>query len=207
MAGEEVLPTLGGSSSRPGRLQWHVLENAWTELPPVWQSNDVVEMDQEGWQDVLDQLEPLLHLCTDLHKGTSHSYVTAFLSGLHIGRARQACQHRTQCLLMKRESEWQKLAWLEFRPSPTHGSKRNSPSRGYFWVKPGGLGMGEAGGIYLHHLLLWMFAGPAPAGRECGHTCNHKMCICPWHMAWVTKGENKQAHWNTVKRLNRKMKE
>ena len=42
---------------------------------------------------------------------------------------------------------------------------------------------------------------PTPNNTDvAGHLCEHKHCICPWHLAWMSDGDNKARHSSRVKR-------
>lgn len=86
-----------------------------------------------------------------------------------------------------------------FRMQP-HGSSLHGMSRAYFKVKLGALGFNDKE-FYLHDLLCHMFHGPShDPSLVVGHLCGNKLCICPWHLYWITQSDNVQMGWNKKKR-------
>lgn len=83
---------------------------------------------------------------------------------------------------------------LRLQPHPGTGY-----SRAYFVLLEGGLdeglgqGLGNDKECYLHRLLCFLYHGPSPhPDHVVGHLCDNKLCICPWHLAWMTQAENVQ---------------
>lgn len=82
-----------------------------------------------------------------------------------------------------------------------HGSHMSGMSRGYFKVKQGAVGFNDKE-FYLHDLLCYMFNGPSPdPDLVAGHMCGNKLCICPWHLYWITQSDNVKMGWDKKKRL------
>ncbi len=56
----------------------------------------------------------------------------------------------------------------------------------------------ESKEVYVHTLLCYMYNGPPPTDPTktwvAGHLCEHKNCICPWHLQWMSDGENRARH-------------
>lgn len=79
----------------------------------------------------------------------------------------------------------------------------NSPNYSYIKLKAGGLDVLLNKEFYLHTLLCYLYRGAAPAaGYETGHMCQHKCCIAPWHLDWMTKSMNRRMYIAHKKQLD-----
>ena len=182
---------------------WVALSQPHTPLPPAWVTARGRKLCKEEWGVLLRRLEPLLDKCTDIKGTTRLNKCTAFMRGkgcpgLLAGQAEELV---TGCLIAKNTSYLNVengLGWVKFCPRGRSG--RNTWSRGYFQVRENGP-LPNTSAFYLHRLLCWMYRGPPQeASLETGHACGHKCCICPWHMGWVTRQENKQESWDRRRR-------
>lgn len=183
-------------------------------MPPAWQVNGVTSLTSLQWKRMVwDRLEDFIFYNTPLARsqplepdhgaltandaavlyehGTGFKNIPSVLMpasylDLH-GPCLIACQFRTTL-----------PDFLTFKQKGPRG-----PSEGYFWIKPNTLMLGSRG-MYLHALLLWMYMGPPghpyPISLETSHDCHHKLCLCPWHMSWVTRQSNTQKTWDHKKR-------
>lgn len=193
--------------------QWVAFSQESTPVPPAWEVNGVTELTSLQWRRVFEELAPFIFHNTPLARSQPvasgeddvtdddalylYEHGTGFYNipsvpkpatylNLH-GPCLIACQFRTTL-----------PAFLSFKQKGPRG-----PSEGYFWIKPNTL-RDDSGGMYLHALLLWMYEGPPdapyPTPLETSHDCHHKLCLCPWHMSWVTRQVNTQKTWAHKKR-------
>lgn len=157
------------------------------------------------WEAVFNGLEPLIEDCTSITRAGQQAL---FCDSYKRGGGYPAVQSRNPqaCVLVKCTSLMSggsravsSLAWIRFHPVGNAG--KWSSSKGYFVVLPNTLLEGTTKPIYLHRLICWMFRGKCPASkRETGHTCEHKCCIHPLHLEWVTRADNVQGAWDKRKR-------
>lgn len=149
----------------------------------------------------------MLKECTKEYKGhTPAMAVEAFKAGQGI--ATHTIPHNlvrlgTQCVLVSRGMRWLKRGDVAFKLMP-HGNKsKRSMSSAYIKVKAGKWAP-HTREVYLHDLLCWMYNGPPPqdlgVNAIVGHVCEHKLCICPWHLKWMDKSENQARAWHFKKR-------
>lgn len=84
-----------------------------------------------------------------------------------------------------------------FKLAVAPGYTRNSWSlkKGYLKVKAGHWLFGQpfpCSELYLHQVLCFMYRGPPTnPGHIVLHLCETKLCLCPWHVMWGTRGENR----------------
>lgn len=176
--------------------EWVALTQDHTPVPPEWGQGGRTTLSRSEWNGVFQKLEPLLSNCTSIEKVGRRRLTTCFKMGVGIP------QRHGGCLILGSPSRLTRvfgLDWLKF--SPRGGKGKGSLSRGYYRVKPNGL-LSNTQGIYLHRLLRWMYGGPP--GDDCfvdtSHVCEHKCCICPWHMRFASRSENVQGAWDRKKR-------
>lgn len=198
--------------------KWWVLQGGRKELPAFYQQPQA-KKDKKGkvvgrepllketttyFSGLLTHLDDLLRCCTPLLPAQS--------SSLRSGRGLEVVQDSvkvasdggeevewplyTQCLLVVNCKSYLKEEGCPFKLQPhgRHGGSRTSKSSGYLKVKGGSWDHQGPGDVYLHQLLCWMYWGPPPeqGGQKMvvGHCCHHKQCICPWHLRWMSQGQN-----------------
>ena len=78
---------------------------------------------------------------------------------------------------------------------PPYTSKSKSLNRGYLKVIEGDWLFGlpfPCSELFLHQVLCFMYRGPpTDPDHVVLHLCGHKLCLCPWHMLWGTRGEHR----------------
>lgn len=115
--------------------------------------------------------------------------VDAFVEGTGLPTHPTKPEWHTECVLISKCQRWLKQHPMTYRLQPCGSTSRSSMDRGYLKVVENGL-VEDTYEVYLHQLLCYMYHGPAPGGTEVGHRCEHKTCICPWHLLWVTASAN-----------------
>lgn len=96
--------------------------------------------------------------------------------------------------------------WLGGNPTyklkvcPGYTKDSGSLNRGYLKVKELAFHRENDFEFYLHRFLCYMYRGPPPSPElEVAHLCQHKLCILPWHMAWMPHAWNIQMHFEHKK--------
>lgn len=177
---------------------WVLRRRQVTAIPPFFNP----DMDPQGrnwWSGVLGTLHPLLGKCT------SKPTWEQFKEGLGLGPHPTNPHLHTKCCTVGRCSSWlSNHEVFKLRPHGKHGKSRDSVNRGYMMVKARGM-EDNTSEFYLHTLLCWAYYGPPPPNLPnpvAGHLCHHKLCLCPWHLAWMEQGTNVQMWWDHVKQLD-----
>ena len=187
---------------------WYMLDpaNSPTDAPDYFSSR-ARSVDWNWWRGLRGGLVPLFH-ASKVHfveegKGKVIEHVELALDKGEWGDPRGPLPPspqklvaglHTQCFFVKDCKRWFQGQGV-FKPQP-HGNSM------YIKVRAGRLAM-HTKEVYVHTLLCHMYNGPPPTSSHkyvAGHLCEHKHCICPWHLAWMREGENKSRHLARAKR-------
>lgn len=109
----------------------------------------------------------------------------------------------TKCVVPPRGHGWVHHESLQgrYKMQPHPGGGRDGQSRAYIKVKKFMFDNENNKEFYLHNLLCYMYNGPSPApDLVVGHLCGNKLCILPWHMAWISQSLNVEMGWAKKKR-------
>lgn len=178
--------------------QWYVLDATTPVAVPGWYSSDLGPQDANWWSGLLQlRLGPLLSeakvmVCDGergvVRLGDQHNNAMT-LGRWHGGEPlppnpiQRGDALHTACFLVRDSKRWfrsQRIFYLH-----SHGSSH------YIKARPND-GMRNTKDVYVHRLLCYMYRGPAEQpGLVAGHLCEHKNCVCPWHLQYMTDGENK----------------
>lgn len=187
---------------------WHVDSSEPTVKPPEWGQGTLTP---SQWRRVFNKLKHFIDLCTTIPGANTNQKLSNFKSNQSVegpppnpqkaspdGERPQldgpCCIPKAFLSTLQREED---LSFLKFC---TRGPKKGH-NMGYFRVLANSM-LPNTGDIYLHRLLRWMYAGPAAdASLDCAHLCEHKLCICPWHMAFVTRSANAYSGHRKRKRM------
>lgn len=106
----------------------------------------------------------------------------------------------TQCIMLTSYTKYVKEEGCPFKlhPHGPHSHSRNSPNRGYFRIKASSTFLPDlvTRDFGLHTLLCHLYHGPpADPSFECSHICQHKLCICPWHLKWEAHQANTSSYY------------
>lgn len=141
------------------------------------------------WIGVLRRLDYLLEWCWPM---LSWDQLQA---GDGLGPNLAHPELHTECCCLSQCS-----TWLKSRPgfklvaNGKHGKSKTSKSRGYVKATVGCF-VDNTSEFYVHQLLCYAFYGPPPddgAKYVVGHLCHHKLCMCPWHLAYMQQRTNVQ---------------
>lgn len=114
----------------------------------------------------------------------------------------------TACVVVGPCATWMRRQELFFlHKEPKTG--RHCHSRAYVHVCKNQEGwLDNARSFSLTRLLCHMYRGPAPAsggGRVvAGHLCHNKLCVVPWHLAWMPHALNVQMGHDMKRKRDRK---
>lgn len=161
------------------------------------------------WDGVLVQLEPLAEVW-QVYKATPKATITwqQFKAGQGLpAHPSQPALLHTQCLVVGPCKTW--LAGEQgqhFKQQP-HPVGKHGVSGAYMKAHPFCHNMSNPEPFYIHHLLCWMYHGPPPDHPPpdggpwvAGHLCNHKLCLLPWHLKWMSQSQNVRMGWQQKKR-------
>lgn len=103
-------------------------------------------------------------------------------------------QPHTKCILGVNLKKWmgqQSTFKLKYVLKNGRQPDHNTPNYAYIKVKAKGLDASLDKECYLHTLLCYMYWGAPPSAQHvAGHVCQHKCCIAPWHIRWMTNSDN-----------------
>lgn len=161
----------------------------WTPLPSFY-CRDQQPAEPDTWTGKLQRMDELLGQCSppttwQLFKNQ---------------RQGDECFCPTSCKDWLKEQD---VYTLKIKGKYTSTSK--SINRGYIQVEPGAWDSNDTS-FYLHTFICYAFHGPHPPHlvNPCAaHTCNHRLCLNPWHIRWVSKSVDKQEDWDHRKRQRR----
>ena len=129
----------------------------------------------------------------------------AFLTGQGIpAHPTQPNTLRTVCLIFTKNHK----TFLKANPmfklvTNGSGAGQESSSKGYLRLMANAVPtcFPNTHEVYLHRLLCFLYNGPPPDGKPwVGHLCGHKLCLCPWHLAWMDNSENLKRYHAKKKR-------
>lgn len=156
---------------------------------PTWFVHGGQAFSANTWRGIMLWLGPLLTKCTP------NMDLVDYRWGNMMAHKSHHDELGTECLLVNPIKRWLPTQHV-FKLQP-HGStqhKASCPRRGYMMVKVGGFEDNDQT-FLLHRLLCHMYRGTCPAhlvSPVAGHLCHHKLCLCPWHLAWMEQWENVQ---------------
>lgn len=172
---------------------------------PDFCSTHPVLHDHFWWRGMRDFMQPLVERChvnritPEVHP-TWQQYIDGSLLLPEFAHQSMPGHLYTRCLVPPcTGSSFLDPIADTFRLQP-HGTYQHGMSRAYFKVKQGALGFNDKE-FYLHDLICYMFNGPSPDPElVAGHMCGNKLCICPWHLYWITQSDNVKMGWDKKKR-------
>lgn len=201
------LPLCPGSM--PFQAAWAVLQpGRLTPAPPYFGEGQAKSA--AWWAGVLSSLEPLVEDACQVYKASPKASLSfqQWRGGLGMpAHPSMPTTLHTQCYVVGPCKRW--LAGEQgqhFKLQPHPGGKHGA-SGAYMKAQPYCHLMGNPEPFYIHHLLCWMYHGPPPAHPPpaggtwvAGHMCHHKLCLLPWHLAWVPQSQNVHMGWQQKKR-------
>lgn len=202
-----LLPRLLPAAGMAFQPYWHMLDpaNSPSDAPDFISSKaQPWSVDFNWWRGLRGGLSPLFKVakvhCVVEGKARVRALKGDFLSALEDGDWKDPLEPlppntqtlvdglHTQCFLVQDCNRWFQGQDV-FKPQP-HGHSM------YIKARAGRLAQ-DTKEVYVHTLLCHMYNGPPPTNsfkHVAGHLCEHKHCICPWHLAWMREGENKARH-------------
>lgn len=173
---------------------------------PEWFVPGGLSWSRDAWHDqVFLPLLPLLRACTSLH-GTDTQVLTSFKRGARLVYEDKFLDRVTKCILVTSYKSFFKTDEGScFKAHYPVGGKGTSKSmnKAYIQLKAGFCQGSKQ--VDLHRLLCYMYNGPPPSSprHKASHRCEHKLCICGWHMLWETWSQDKLR--NLAKRARHEM--
>lgn len=154
-------------------------------------------MNYNYWDGLRNQLQPLVDKCNIYPEDEMHVPIPwqAYKNGNGLpAHPSQANTLHTKCLVAPAGTRWLRDPTLQgkFKLQPHPGGGSTGHSRGYLKVKKQRFDVHyQDKDMYLHHLLCYMYHGPSPhPTRVVGHMCGNKLCILPWHLAYISQSTN-----------------
>jgi hypothetical protein len=165
---------------------------------PAFFLEDQPHWSRQDWEDnILKPLVPMLKACTKLD-GTDNQVKNGFKSGQGLLYNHSFGVRRTECILVRSHRTFLKSAeGAMFKLGGSSGASSSSKSMNKAYLKLKANFFPGSKECYLHTLLCHMFHGPAPTHptqHVASHRCEHKLCICGWHMLWQTKQQDRVRH-------------
>lgn len=166
---------------------------------PGWLGLDPAPQAPQYFDGIIGALDGQHSLLSNTNISHSPNRLVAYKTGLGLGGPPSSMPRlKTECIFLRpnsmsflREPATQFFVVMDGCKAKASKSLR----KGYIKAKEGTFGPGSQE-VYVHRLICYLYNGPPPADKPmAGHRCENKLCICPWHLWWMSTSENQlRAH-------------